>query len=56
MGDSLGKGIRALKKAAEHGFDEDDSRDATKGHAQQVELPKSSATTKASPSAAERKV
>jgi len=56
LGDSLGKGIRAFKKAVEHGLDEEDSRDASKGHAQQAELPQGSATTKASPSPAEKKV
>ncbi len=28
LGDSLGKGIRAFKKAAEHGFDNDEAKTA----------------------------
>lgn len=40
LGDSLGKGIRAFKKASEHAFDKDDSGDA----AQQGQLPHGSAT------------
>ncbi len=32
LGDSLGKGIRAFKKAAEHGFDNDEAKTAPQGH------------------------
>jgi sec-independent protein translocase protein TatA len=42
LGDSLGKGIRAFKKAAEHGFREDDAGGDSKA---QQELPHRSATT-----------
>ena len=31
LGDSLGKGIRAFKKAVDHGLDESDGGDASKG-------------------------
>jgi sec-independent protein translocase protein TatA len=51
LGDSLGKGIRAFKKASEHAFDKDASSDATP---QQGELPHGSATN-APPSAATEK-
>ncbi len=49
LGDSLGKGIRAFKKAAEHGFAED-SESATAPKAQQGQLPHG--TTTATPSSA----
>lgn len=42
LGDSLGKGIRAFKKAAEHGLQEDDAAQQPKS---QHELPQGSATT-----------
>jgi len=42
LGDSLGKGIRAFKKAAEHGFAEEDKTPAPKA---QQELPHGSAAT-----------
>ncbi len=42
LGDSLGKGIRAFKKAAEHGFADDDKGTASKA---QQELPHGSAKT-----------
>jgi sec-independent protein translocase protein TatA len=44
LGDSLGKGIRAFKKAAEHGFAEDD-KDATSPKAQPGQLPQGPAPT-----------
>ena len=44
LGDSLGKGIRAFKKAAEHGFDKDDA--GTVEPKSQEQLPRGSATTK----------
>ncbi len=42
LGDSLGKGIRAFKKAAEHGIDHDDVRAEPKARSQ---LAQGSATT-----------
>ena len=44
LGDSLGKGIRAFKKAAEHGFAENDES-ATAPKAQQGHLPQGTAAT-----------
>jgi sec-independent protein translocase protein TatA len=38
LGDALGKGIRAFKKASEHGFEEETSSSATP-KAQQGQLP-----------------
>lgn len=43
LGDSLGKGIRAFKKAAEHGFHEEDA--GTMEPKSQGQLPHGSATT-----------
>ncbi len=43
LGDSLGKGIRAFKKAAEHGFDSDEARPAAPKA--QDQLSQGSATT-----------
>jgi len=51
LGDSLGKGIRAFKKASERGFDKDDTEEATQ---QQGQLSEGSAT-KAPPSPASKK-
>jgi sec-independent protein translocase protein TatA len=56
LGDALGKGIRAFKKASDKGFAEDDSSsDTAKGPAQQGELPHGSATSKPPSAAAEKK-
>ena len=51
LGDSLGKGIRAFKKASDHAFEEDHSDDATP---QQGQLPHGSATTTPSSAATEK--
>jgi len=52
LGDALGKGLRAFKKASEKGFEKDDSSDATP-KAQQGQLPHGTATTTPSSAAAE---
>ncbi len=51
LGDSLGKGIRAFKKAAEHGFADDEKGTASKA---QQELPRGSAKTTPAPGDAEK--
>jgi sec-independent protein translocase protein TatA len=44
LGESLGKGIRAFKRASEKGFDKDDSGDAAaEAKPRQDQLPQSSA-------------
>lgn len=59
LGDALGKGLRAFKKASDHGFEEDASSSATP-KAQQGQLPHGSAMSTPSSSAvtdkAEKKV
>jgi sec-independent protein translocase protein TatA len=56
LGDSLGKGIRAFKKAAEHGFAED-NESATAAKAQQGQLPQGpTGTTPTSSDATKEKV
>lgn len=52
LGESLGKGIRAFKKASEHGFAEDDES-ATASKAQQGQL--AQRTTAATPSSSDAK-
>jgi sec-independent protein translocase protein TatA len=51
LGDSLGKGIRAFKKATEHGFAEDDKGTASKAqgqlHGSETTTPASADTEKA---------
>ena len=54
LGDSLGKGIRAFKKATEHGFDEHEDS-TTPPRAQQEHLPQGSTATTAAPSDAKEK-
>jgi sec-independent protein translocase protein TatA len=57
LGDALGKGIRAFKKASEKAFEEDDSGgDTAKTEAQQGQLPQGSETAKNSSGSAEKKV
>jgi sec-independent protein translocase protein TatA len=55
LGDALGKGIRAFKKASEKAFQEDDSADSAKTQAQ-GQLSQGSATTKNSSTSVEKKV
>jgi sec-independent protein translocase protein TatA len=52
LGDSLGKGIRAFKRAAEHGFDKDNAD--TMEPKSPGQLPQGSATTKPTPADAEK--
>jgi sec-independent protein translocase protein TatA len=60
LGDALGKGIRAFKKASDKAFDQDDSGDTASKAQQDRQLPHGSATaTPPSPAAtdkAEKKV
>jgi TatA/E family protein of Tat protein translocase len=56
IGDALGKGIRAFKKASEKAFEEDESGDAAKTQDQQGQFPQGSAAAKESPSSVEKKV
>jgi len=55
LGDSLGKGIRAFKKAAEHGFAEDDGATATAPKAQQGHLAQGATSTAPNSSDAKEK-
>ena len=52
LGDSLGKGIRAFKKAVDHGLDESDA--GTKEPGPQGQLPQRPATTQPTSTAAEK--
>lgn len=52
LGDALGKGLRAFKKASDKAFEKDDSSDTTPG-AQQGQLRHGSETTTAPTTAAE---
>ncbi len=54
LGDALGKGIRAFKKASDKAFDQDDSGDTASKAQQDRQLPHGSAAMPPSPAAADK--